>query len=182
MKVRILLWGMVLSLLCGAACADGAFWVRYSATLNQKMATRSGPGTEYTEELGTHAQRTQIVVLQQEMGGSVPWAMVEFSYKGGLYRAYTGMKRINTTQSIPWADENPQEALVLNDVRVFYGPGQQYVPRKQLLAVGMAVHVLATEQGYALIDYYETIDERVRAWAPVSALSILGADEWLANG
>ena len=31
--------------------------------LNQKMATRSGPGTKYTEELGTLPQDTAITII-----------------------------------------------------------------------------------------------------------------------
>ena len=56
------------------------------------MATRTGPGTAYTEDLETLPKDTEIVVLQQEMGDGVPWGLVEFELGDIYYRAYTGMK------------------------------------------------------------------------------------------
>lgn len=146
-------------------------WTPISAVLNQKMATRTGPGTIYTEDLGTHSRDTRIVVFQQEMGGSVPWGLVEFEYKGGLYRAYTGMKRIDASSIPPWAD-GPKTATIAEHTTLWYGPGTKYVPMKHTLPIGTSVEVYGNEQGFALIDYQSpnASDKRVRSWIPLTAL------------
>ena len=71
-------------------------------TLNQQMATRSGPGTKYTEELGTLPSSTDITVTAQVETAGTIWYQVEFRESGRLYRAYTGKKRVNAYGSIPW--------------------------------------------------------------------------------
>lgn len=148
-----------------------AVWESIPAVLNQKMATRTGPSTAYTEDLGTHSQETTIVVFQQEMGSGVPWALVEFEYRGGLYRAYTGMKRIDISSVPPWADQ-PQVTTIVNSATLYYGPGAKYVPLTYTLQIGTKVEVYGNEQGYALIDYISpsVSDKRVRSWISLSAL------------
>ena len=190
--------GFVFILLCGAALASAAIslptaqqsltvyippsttnaepvtddeWRPIPARLNQKMATRSGPSTLYTEELGTVLKSTEIVVFWQENTG-VSWAMVEFSRNGKLYRAYTGMKRIEADGDVPVLATIPQKAAVVPDIRPYYGPGTQYAPVNHTLRGGMIVEICCQEQGYALIEYLHPIEveKKFRAWVPVSAL------------
>jgi len=142
------------------------------AELNQSMATRTGPGTGYTEDLGTLPKDTEIIVLQQEMGGSVPWGLVEFELDGMYYRAYTGMKRIDADSEPPWA-EKPQTARVIESVTPRYGPGSSaYAPFGHTLEAGAQVEVFGRDWEYALIDYPSPDEpgKRTRSWIPLAAL------------
>lgn len=141
------------------------------ATLNQKMATRSGPNTRYTE-LGTFPQSTEIVVFQQEMGNDVPWVMVEFHGDGGLVRAYTGMKRINVNTSVPWGNTVATEALIGMDVTPRRGPGENYASCTKALSAGTKIQVYHEESGYVMADFYYPGDSlQTRAWIPLQYLS-----------
>jgi len=141
------------------------------AQLNQRMATRSGPSSAYTEELGTVPKTTEIVVLWQE-GNGVSWVMVEFSRSGKLYRAYTGMKRIDTDSEVPELAAKGQKAIIVPEIRPYYGPGTQYELVNHTLRGGQIVDICIQERGYALIDYVhpEEATKRARSWVPVSAL------------
>lgn len=175
MKRSVLSCLILLTAACliGAALADGVPAVirqPIEATLNQRMSLRSGPNTRYTE-LGTYPQTTAIVVYEQEMGNEVPWGMVEFRVKGGLIRAYTGMKRIDVTGSVPWGNTKGVDAIVGSDVIPFRGPGNAYIPCDKTLPAYSAVTVYAEENGYAMVDFYYPDDTLMtRAYVPVDCL------------
>lgn len=170
-----LLLACLLALPC-LALADGALeeddlWAGHAASLNQRMATRSGPGTKYTEELGTVPQDTAITLLRQEEG-SVPWGLVEFTYRGGLYRAYTGMKRIDTDAAAPWITDEPRLSYLRQTITPHYGPGTRYVPMAYRLAQGTPVAIYGYDDGYALVEYLYPLDMSLyaRGWVPVETL------------
>lgn len=139
-----------------------------SAALNQRMSTRSGPSTAYTEELGTLPQTTAITVIEQVMG-SVPWALVEFTNRGAKYRAYTGMKRINAYGQVPWGIQEGSPKTLLSAAQVYYGPGEHYAPRKERLAAGAQVLVFGYENGFVLVDY-PVGKQRARGYVSQSAI------------
>ena len=143
----------------------------YTAYLNQNMALRSGPGTNYTE-LGTYGQNTPIVLYEKEIGGSVTWGMVEFRGNGGLIRAYTGMKRIDTdTADIPWANTVTYVSTLQSDLVPRRGPGSEYAPCNKVLYRGTRLLLYHEERGYVMADFYFQGDSKLtRAWIPVSAL------------
>lgn len=144
---------------------------RYPATLNQKMATRLGPNTRYSEALGTFPADTPITVIELEMGNGVPWALVDFWSNGGHYRAYTGMKRINTSASVPYRkkiDSTP--GIVDYDSLVYYGPGEDYVPHKNALGAGQPVACFEAENGFYLIEWMSD-GTLYRGYAPASAIN-----------
>lgn len=142
-----------------------------AASLNQKMALRSGPGTKYTE-LGTYPQSTPIVVYEQEIGGSVSWAMLEFRGEGGLIRAYTGMKRIDSDKTIPWANTVTFDAKLAFDATPRRGPGEEYASLNRTLRAGAKIVVYHAELGYVMADFTFPGDEQMtRAWIPEICLS-----------
>jgi len=116
-----------------------------SAVLNQRMATRSGPGTQYTEELGTLPQDTSITLIHYVQDkNNVPWGLVEFSRNNQLYRAYTGMKRINVPGgNAPYLAEHPAPASATASTTVYYGPGTRYAARREQLHAGTPLLVIA---------------------------------------
>ena len=141
-----------------------------SATLNQKMATRTGPSTAYTEDHGTLPADTSIVVYQQEMGSGVPWVMVEFERNGLPVRAYTGLKRVNVSGEVPWATQKPALVTVQQDTAAHFGPGTRYMPSKTVVTAGTSAEVYCEDNGWALIDYQYNNEKRIRIWVPVDAL------------
>ncbi len=135
------------------------------ASLNQRMATRSGPGTKYTEELGTLPQDTNIVLIETVTTYGTPWGLVEFYRNGLKYRAYTGMKRINAYGPVAQGMLDYYEAILSRATAVYYGPGFDYVQREGKVPAGTLLRVYGTENGFALCDY-ETGGKWVRAYFP----------------
>lgn len=162
-------WIAALLALCMACQAAGALAV--SASLNQRMATRSGPGTKYTEELGTFPQSTQITVIEQVTNNETTWVLVEFRSNGSLYRAYTGLKRVNVSGYIPYGSTTWYTDTVTYVGRAYYGPGYQYAARSVQVYQGQTVYVYETENGWALCEYTEN-GRNVRAYLPADILQV----------
>ena len=141
------------------------------AVLNQRMATRSGPSTLYTEELGTLPQSTPIRVIEQVMG-SVPWGLVEFEKKGFWYRAYTGMKRINAYSEVPWGIQDGTPSTMLQEVQVYYGPSTYYAPRRERLSVGTPVLIVGGENDYLMVEYAWG-EKLVRGYVPMTSVAMV---------
>ena len=144
------------------------------AYLNQKMATRTGPGTDY-DEPGTFFinawKNVEVRVLSRSENKT--WALVEFEYKGNLLRAYTGFKRLNGVRP----DQVPEEELIGTGyteraVTAYYGPGIQYMQMEHDVPGNTYCDVIMEENGYVLVDYpyqqYET--SRSRSWIPADRL------------
>lgn len=135
------------------------------AVLNQRMATRSGPGTKYTEELGTLPKDTNITLIQAVTTNGTPWGEVEFRRNGMLYRAYTGMKRINAMGTFAQGDNSYYDAVLSQPQSAYYGPGYQYALRKGAPAPGTPLRVFRVENGFYQVDY-QSGSNWVRAWLP----------------
>lgn len=136
------------------------------ASLNQRMATRSGPGTKYTEELGTLPQDTVITLIETVTTHGTPWAMVEFNRNGMRYRAYTGMKRINAYGPVAQGTLEYYETILPTVTVVYYGPGYDYAQRMGKVPAGTLVQVYDTENGFTLCDY-QSDGKWVRAYFPM---------------
>ena len=145
----------------------------FPAALNQRMATRSGPNTKYSEEMGTFPQDTAISVLEKVIGNEVPWGLVECSSNGRLYRVYTGMKRINTNATIPWGNDAPIEAYALYKTPAYYGPGKEYATRKAQVPANKPLLVYDYENGFLMCDYRFVGEDEpwIRAYLPAEAVS-----------
>jgi len=137
-----------------------------SAVLNQRMATRSGPGTQHTEELGTLPQDTSITLIHYVQDkNNVPWGLVEFSRNNQLYRAYTGMKRIDTSYTVPLGSDTYYTRTLSRSYTAYYGPGTAYATRGAKAPQGASVRVYDNVNGYFLCDY-QSGGSWVRAWLP----------------
>lgn len=134
------------------------------AALNQRMATRSGPGTQYTEELGTMPQSTQITLIEY-VTTSVPWGLVEFYKNGMKVRAYTGMKRIDAYGPVAQGTKDYHEVVLSKSTAVYYGPGYDYAMRKESVEAGTLLRVFGYENGFTLCDYHNG-KHWVRAYFP----------------
>ena len=136
-----------------------------AATLIMKMATRLGPSTAYSEILGTLPQDTHITVIEQTMG-SVPWALVDYEYKGVRYRAYTGMKRIQTYYSVPWAGTDYASGWTREETEAYYGPGYAYARHPENVAANTSLRVFGLECGFLICDFQRG-DLWIRAYVPL---------------
>ena len=163
-------WLMILVLLCPlAAWADGVYSDPVPARLVQKMATRSGPGTKYTEELGTYPDNTAITAITQAVTNGMGWVQVEFSYSGRLYRAYTPLSRVQLQGEVPYESAQMTDDVTLSASTVYYGPGTNYTARYRQIAQGTQVKVVLTEGTWALCEYLEN-GQWTRGYLPVSVL------------
>ncbi len=134
------------------------------ASLNQRMATRSGPGTQYTEELGIMPENTEIKLIEFVTTG-VPWGLVEFYRNGVKVRAYTGMKRINAHGPVAQGTLDYYEVVLSRDTPVYYGPGYDFGQRKDTVRAGTTLRVFGSENGFIICDY-KSGKEWVRAYFP----------------
>ena len=139
------------------------------ARLNQKMATRSGPGTRYSEELGTIPMSTSIEVINCVTTNGTPWCLVEFTRNGKLYRCYTGLKRIDTSYDLPEGSTSAVKDTVTQDTKVYYGPGKKYAVRTGTLGKGTEVRVYEVEGDWAMVDYVRKKVQQ-RGYIPVDCL------------
>ena len=191
-KTITMLLALCLALLCVSAMAVTAYSVgdlyAYPADPNQRLSFRTGPGTNYTE-LFTIAREDprEFNLLQQEKGGSVMWGMVEFDCYLGRYRAYTGMKRIDSRYDVPYGNKEGVSCRVgWRDAYAYYGPGRYYVAMDKQVPAGTRITVYHEEAGYVMADFimpgakqqqYEKDKKQItRAWIPVDYLE--GYDAW----
>ncbi len=135
------------------------------ASLNQRMATRSGPGTQYTEELGTLPQSTDIALIEYVTTNGTPWGMVEFYKNGMKHRAYTGMKRINAYGPVGQGTLEYFEVHLSQATAVYYGPGFDYAQRQGTVPAGTLLRLYDFENGFAMCDY-QSAGKWVRAYFP----------------
>jgi uncharacterized protein YraI len=145
-------------------------WEAIDATLNQRMATRTGPGTKFTEDHGTLPEGTEIVAYIQEETGGTAWVLVEFTKNGKLVRTYTGLKRVDADAGIPKLRQEPRTAVVSQDTPASYGPGTAYLAVPNPVTAGMEVVVYGVDKGYALIEYAVSSDQWTRSWVPDSCV------------
>lgn len=134
--------------------------------LVQKLATRSGPGVQYTDTL-TYPQSTAISAYCVVDSGDADWVCVEFTYRSEKYRLYTGVKRINAGAALPMAQEEYFDATIVQDVLPCYGPGYDYAPAKNPVPAGTSVQgVYQSVDGWLMFDYTLENGKIQRAWAP----------------
>jgi len=149
-------------------------WTPFYGVLNQRMATRTGPGTKFTEDHGTLPESTEIVIYAQEDSGGTPWVLVEFVRNGKLVRAYTGLKRVDVEVSdLPKTTKNPKAAIVTEDTPAFYGPdAQYYMAIETPVRAGTELLVYGVDRNFALVEYAREDGTWMRAWVPMPVMSI----------
>ena len=160
---------LTILLLCPAVNA-----LAVSARLKTSMATRSGPGTWYTEELGTLPASTSINAIEKITTSETTWVLVEFRVNGQLYRAYTGLARMEVYGDLPTASASGYSDTVQNETAAYYGPGTQYATRRNRVAAGTSVTVYDQEGQWAHCEYKEN-GKTVRGYLDISALRTTGS-------
>jgi len=147
-----------------------------SVRLIEDLATRSGPGTQYTG-CGSYRMKGQYVkaLSRGYDRGGVMWVEIEFSYGGGVRRAWTGAKRLDISErqlySLPEGD--PAYSLgvgtVTGRISPRFGPGTIYAPYGDRdFYSGAQVAVLRELNGFYMVECYHTNGEILRSYVPVN--------------
>ena len=142
---------LCLMLSCSAAFAD-----HVQARLNQRIATRTGPGTNYTEPGSFLKSGDYVTVVSKKWDktNEIWWVQVDFTSGGRRYRAYTGSWRMSVNLT------NVPEELILRDCEVQYntaayaGPGSNYASMGTVSA-GTQATLYQVSNGYAQIEFYD---------------------------
>ncbi len=166
---------LVLAIVLAATAFTAAKADTYG-TLNQKMATRTGPGTRY-DEPGTFfngkwkGQRVRVI---SKVNTGVWWLQVEFTYNGQLMRAYTGLKRVDSVNLNNVPTESVIGTCYLNrSAEGYYGPGSNYRAMNYPVPANTACDVIMVENNYVLVEfpYHSKNYEKSRAWVHTSLVS-----------
>ena len=143
-------------------------------TLKQRMATRSGPGTQYTE-LGSYFQEgTAVTAVSAAFDdrNDIWWIQTEFTYNGEKRRAYTGVKRLEMMASDVPAEFLLAEDAVLNQsVYAYWGPGYGYAMYNQQIPAGTSGKIWQSEGEYAQFEFFDQAENAWRrVWVQEAAL------------
>lgn len=146
-----------------------------SATLKMRIATRSGPGTVY-DELGSFlktGENVTVISRGYDVSNEIWWVQVEFMQRDKLYRAYTGLKRVDVDI------DTVQEEVPLGRIKVnvatipYYGPGEGYVSFKKAIPAGWNGTVYAQEGDWLQIEFcLEENKSYRRVWLPQSSVTL----------
>ena len=140
-------------------------------TTKERIASRSGPGTNYTETGSYHQAGTRVKALSAAYDdrNGIWWIQIEVSYNGELRRVYTGVKRLEMRAEDVPVEEAEGSGLLTRSVYAYYGPGYGYSMYKNAIPAGTSGTVWQRESSYALFEYSDGEHLR-RVWVPESAL------------
>lgn len=145
------------------------------ATTKMPLATRSGPGTRYTEP-GTFLSAGEEVLVHTKVWDEtnrIWWVQVEFTSGGRIYRVYTGAQRLNVDLSLV-PEESVQEYSYLIDYGYGYaGPGYGHAYYGDWYLVRETnCRIMEVENDFALIDTASSYPAaNVRVWVPIDMVA-----------
>lgn len=125
------------------------------ASLAYRAASRSGPGTQYSEELATLDPPLNLTVISYASRGETEWYHVEFTRSGRLYRCYILKSKVRDAGAVRVESESYTQDTLLASVKAYYGPGENYAARPGSLSAQTEVKVFETEGEWALCEYRE---------------------------
>lgn len=145
------------------------------ARLNQSIATRMGPGTEYVEA-GTYLREGDYVTVLTkawDATNGIWWVQVEFEYDGNLYRLYTGAQRMNVNlTNVP--EETPQGIVyVTRDADAWTCPDYARCWLwNDTVYRGTSAVLMEVENGYGLVECWNDYKNQPwRVWLDLDDLS-----------
>ena len=168
---RFFLIALTLALLLACSGALAAT----TATTKMPLATRTGPGTQYTEP-GTFLTAGQQVIVHTKVWDEVNriwWVQVEFTAGGRIYRVYTGANRLNVNlNNVP--EERVLEYSYMMDFTYGYsGPGWGHAfYDKWYIVRETNCRIMEVEDDWCLIDTTSSWPaENVRVWVPIDMVA-----------
>lgn len=191
-------WSIPILFLCLFACAATAsaqitydsplkLGVSYSSSgsvdeispqrgvLNSRLATRTGPGTQFEEPGTFFASGDEITVYSIAYDvNDVAWIQTEINTNKGKMRVYSGLKRVDGLDvSQLYVEKNLDIPCRLEwDYAPKYGPGADYASYSFTFRSGRTFTVKDTEGDWAMIEYYAKGDAQwYHLWLPMLYLS-----------
>lgn len=164
---RIALAVIALVLMASIACADSVYGLATT-----KLATRTGPGTEFTEP-GTFRledEYIKLISIAYDVN-NVPWVQCDIKYGGKRMRVYTGLKRFDTTTFDVY--ELEEEGVYGKGKhhgkrKLKYGPGNNYADQIYTITNGRRVTIISEENDWYQVEYTTDDGPRIRGWVPAS--------------
>lgn len=146
--------------------------------LLMKLATRSGPGTEYFEPgtfFGKNWQSQTVKVLRKSFDGSIWWVQVDFrNGSKSSYRVWTGLKRVDVDLNKVREDKRICDCDIYPTSDTWYGPGGNYAKANVSINRSAVGTIYQKENGYVDVKYWYEDDgyggREYRIWLPESAV------------
>lgn len=169
-KLICLLAAIVMALSCASSlAATMPDYAWYYATLNQRISSRTGPGTRYdtsaftVNNIGAGAT-LRILSKAYDSPNSRWWVQTEITYQNRMYRVYTGEQRFNNLNlnSVPTEyqlGECNTGSLVVYDT--YAGPGMQYqsmpsIPAYTRCTIWGYEENNSEDRDYIQVEYYDS--------------------------
>ena len=146
-------------------------------SLLMKLATRSGPGTQYAEP-GTFFQnnwkKQTVLVKKKKWDGSIWWVQVDFQNgTKSRYRVWTGVKRVDVDLNRVSEETRICDCDIYPTSDTWYGPGGKYAKAKVSINRSAVGTIYGQENGYVDVEYWyedDGYDGSHRVWLPESAV------------
>lgn len=138
--------------------------------LLMKLATRSGPATEY-DEPGTFFpdtwQTETVRVLKKHYDGSIWWVQVDFNNHGkASYRVWTGVKRVNVDLKQVKEEYPLGDCDLMPTSETYWGPGTNYARANISVSEYIVAMVYQIENGFADVEFPGNGNRMHRCWVP----------------
>lgn len=164
---------MLLSL-CILVCCTSALASTDARVIEKRIATRTGPGTKYTEP-GSFLYKGAEVTVHTKVWDSrneIYWVQVEFTSAGERYRAYTGDWRLDVDLNYVPYEIVEADSWLNYDTFGYAGPGYDYhyYGGIQLYGYG-SCRVIEVENNFALVETSASSHGLTRAWVPLNAVA-----------
>ena len=145
--------------------------------LLMKLATRSGPGTEYAEPgtfFGNNWQSQTVKVLRKSYDGSIWWVQVDFrNGSKSSYRVWTGVKRVDVDLNKVKEDQRICDCDIYPTSDTWFGPGGNYAKANISINRSAVGTIRGKENGFVDVEYWyedDGYDGSHRIWIPESAV------------
>lgn len=146
-----------------------------------RIATRSGPGTNY-DELGSYHKAGYILTVLSRAyddRNGIWWLQVELNYGSELRRVYTGLKRVDIDINLVQDEGELCYAQTLTRYIPYYGPGTNYTAHKDYVPASTVGSVYAFENGWVQFEYFDEGKQQYRrVWLPITCMHIFGGDDY----
>ena len=176
-KTAALLLALMLCLAAGLAAADN--YTQYSwiyGTANRRVATRTGPGTQYDEPGSFNQAGAGYSILSKayDQRNGIWWVQIEIPTRDGVIWAYTGVKRFNNLNLNAIMEEKViGRCRTAYDMTGYYAPGYDACPISLSVPAGVECTIYGyyapgdESSDFIQIEFYDSrIKQYRRAWVP----------------
>lgn len=161
----------------GGGSSGGSPTGAVTATLKERIGTRTGPGTEY-DYVGSFFQggeQVQVISKVWDSENELYWFLLDFTAGGVHYRGYAVNQRVNLDPSQVPSEAAGVSASIVTRTGNSFGPGSDYKQHTDKISVGTKGTIYAWENGYALFEWYDSYQGvKRRAWIPEDTVTWSG--------